>query len=135
MTRNKNEYEVRLPGTDSDLISLIKSHSDEPPAWSLDFERSLREIPSRANSDNKRWSFLSGQSLAAGAIAAVLSVIVFSLPGTQTDPLSDESLFGKRTTNWEYQLFAPPEFDEFNTIYQSELTLPSEYDALEYWVY
>ena len=135
MIRNKSANEVRLPGTDSDLLSLIQSHADEPPALSLDFQRSLREIPSRASSDNKRWSFFSGQSLAAGAIAAVLSVILFSLPGAQTDPLSDESLFGKRTTNWEYQLFAPPEFDEFNTVYQSELTLPSEYHALEYWVY
>ncbi|MCH2187098.1 hypothetical protein MK280_14630 [Myxococcota bacterium] len=135
MIRNRKESEHRLAGTDSDLLGLIKRYSDEPPALSLPFQRSLREIPSRNNLGKERRSFLSGQSLAACAIAAALSVILFSLPKKTPDPLSNESLFGDRATNWNYQLFAPPEFDEFNTVYQSELTLPSEYHALEYWVY
>ncbi len=135
MTRNEYHDEIRLSGTDARLIDFIKSHSHEPPSPSFTLRRSLREIPSGPAPRSKRLSAFAERSLAAGAIAAVVAFLLLSLPKTQPDSFSDESLFGDRRPNWNYELFAPPEFDELNTVYQSEFTLPSGYHALEYWVY
>lgn len=135
MTRKNYHDEVRLSGTDSHLIGFIKSHSHTPPSPSITLQRSLRGIPSGPTPRSKRRSALAEGSLTAGAIAAIVAFLFFSLPETQSDSFPDESLFGDRKANWNYELFAPLEFDELNTVYQSEFPLPSGYDALEYWVY
>jgi hypothetical protein len=135
MIRNEHRDEAPLPSTDARLIGFIKSHSDEPPSPSPALRRSLREISSGAARTSKPRSTFAERSLAAGAIAAILAVLLFSLPETQPHTFSNESLFADHGASWNYELFAPPEFDELNMVYQSEFTLPSEYNALEYWVY
>lgn len=129
MARDQNRFEAELSAADTHLIKEMTAHT-QPPPLSESMLRSLRTGRPRTQAPKPRFRS-SSIPWAATALAASLGLFVLLSPRTQPAP---QALSFGVEGGWNYELFAPPEFDPFSRIYDNEMLLPVEYAALEHWV-
>lgn len=135
MARNRNRMEVQLADSETSLLSLIRTEVQEPPAPSISLQRSLREIPLRQPRDKQRQRAWARAHMGLGALAAAIALLLLAAPPDRPHRVPEASPFEQLSGQWNYELFAPQEFEPLDPVYHSEFSLPPGYDALDYWVY
>lgn len=135
MKKNEKNMEPQLSDADAMLLGLIRDQLEESPPPSVNFQRSLREIPFRMPRARKESMMWARAHVAVGALAAVIALLLFTSSRQGVYSAPDTSPFEQLTGQWSYELLAPQEFEPLDPVYHSEFSLPAGYDALEYWVY
>ena len=136
MIQNRPDLKSEFPEDDSRVIELIQSQLAPSPRPSSQLERRLREIPIRyPRPPIKRTLFLRANMAAVGTAIGLLVLALLSSPQPRSLALSDPDPFEQISGQWSYELFAPPEFEPIDPVYQNELPLPPGYNTLKYWVY
>ncbi len=132
MTPDDRPFDAGLSHADTRLVGLMKTQM-EPPPLSESTLRSLR-TGGRDRPMPRPWIIRASMPLAAGTLAGILALVLWLSPGGQeTTSTAEAPSFGTEG-GWNYELFAPPEFDEFSHAYDDEMLLPVEYAALENWL-
>lgn len=132
MTPHDNRLEAELSDADARLIQRMKTATEPPPLS----ERTLRSLRTgRLDRPVWRpWTIGASAPLAAATLTAALALLLLLSPrGEQLTETTEPLSFGTEG-GWNYELFAPPEFDRFSLVYEDEMLLPVEYAAFEYWV-
>lgn len=121
------------PVSDGALIALINTQL-ESPKLSNHLERSIKNIASEPTPIPFRW-ITAGISIAGGIFLTVFSLLNPTQLPTQNEQMFADDLFIGMEGGWEYELFAPREFEVFAESNTVRLALPRQYAALESWTY
>lgn len=132
MTPHDNRFEAGLSDADVRWVERMKTLMEAPPL-SESTLRSLR-TGGLGRPVARSWMIRASMPLAAGTLAAALILLTSLSPRGQTTTSTTQALSFGTEGEWNYELFAPPEFDEFSLAYRDEMLLPVEYAAFEYWV-
>lgn len=132
MTPHDEPFDVGLSDADARLIELMKTQMEPPPLS----EGTLRLLRT-GDIDRpmpRPWIMRASMPWAAGTLAVSLALLLWISPVGQGTTSTSEALSFGTEGGWNYELFAPSEFDEFSHAYNDEMLLPAEYVALANWL-